>query len=111
MAARALLGSDLGLRRNSVIGRSARTRVYWVGADRDNLSTFPLAPLPVFPRLPRSPGGLRRPRTCASMACRSSLRRWFSAIRDPVADLEHSEVEDLWFSISWASNGTMLSAV
>jgi hypothetical protein len=45
------------------------------------------------------------------MACRSSLRRWFSAIRDPVADLEHSEVEDLWFSISWASNGTMLSAV
>ncbi|HEV2233341.1 MAG TPA: BrnT family toxin, partial [Terriglobia bacterium] len=28
-----------------------------------------------------------------------------------VADLEHNEVEDRWFSIGWASNGAMLSVV
>jgi hypothetical protein len=28
-----------------------------------------------------------------------------------VADLEHSEIEERWFSVGWASNGTMLSVV
>ena len=28
-----------------------------------------------------------------------------------VADLEHSETEERWFSIGWASNGVMLSIV
>ena len=28
-----------------------------------------------------------------------------------VADLEHSEIEDRWFSIGWASTGAMLSVV
>jgi uncharacterized protein len=28
-----------------------------------------------------------------------------------VADLEHSEVEERWFSIGWASNAAMLSVV
>jgi uncharacterized DUF497 family protein len=28
-----------------------------------------------------------------------------------VADLEHSEIEDRWFSIGWASNGAMISIV
>ena len=38
-----------------------------------------------------------------------------TAFNDPrlltVADLEHSEIEDRWFSIGWASNGAMLSVV
>ena len=28
-----------------------------------------------------------------------------------VADVEHSEIEERWFSIGWASNGAMLSIV
>jgi len=28
-----------------------------------------------------------------------------------VADLEHTEVEERWFTIGWASNGAMLSVV
>ena len=36
----------------------------------------------------------------------------FTVFNDPrlltVADLEHSETEERWFSIGWASNGTML---
>ena len=28
-----------------------------------------------------------------------------------VVDLEHSEIEDRWFSIGWASNGAMLCVV
>ena len=28
-----------------------------------------------------------------------------------VADLEHSEIEERWFSIGWARNGAMLSVV
>ena len=39
----------------------------------------------------------------------------FTVFHDPrlltVADLEHSEIEDRWFSIGWASTGAMLSVV
>ena len=28
-----------------------------------------------------------------------------------IADLEHSEIEDRWFSIGWASNGKLLTIV
>ena len=38
-----------------------------------------------------------------------------TVFRDPqlltVADLEHSDTEERWFSIGWASNGTILSIV
>ena len=38
-----------------------------------------------------------------------------TVFRDPqlltTADLEHSEIEDRWFSVGWATNGTILSIV
>jgi uncharacterized DUF497 family protein len=38
-----------------------------------------------------------------------------TVFKDPrlltVADVEHSEIEDRWFSIGWAANGAMLSIV
>jgi len=38
-----------------------------------------------------------------------------TVFRDPqiltLADLEHSDTEERWFSIGWASNGTILSIV
>jgi uncharacterized DUF497 family protein len=38
-----------------------------------------------------------------------------TVFKDPrlltVADVEHSEIEDRWFSIGWAANGAILSIV
>jgi hypothetical protein len=38
-----------------------------------------------------------------------------TVFRDPqlltIADIEHSETEERWFSIGWASNGSILSIV